>query len=130
MIKINGIGGIFFKAKDPSKIKAWYEKHLGIPADESGASFFWRGKDNAGHIGKTVWSVFPNNTKYFEPGGASFMINYRANNIYEIVNELQKSGIELVGNIEEYEYGRFAWILDPEGNKIELWEPIGEEGQN
>lgn len=123
MERVTGIGGIFFKSNDPEKLKSWYEKHLAIKAEKDGTMFEWRDKDNPDKIGFTVWSVFPGTTKYFDPGRSPFMINYRVANLRELVNTLQQEGVTVAGGIEEYEYGKFAWIIDPDGNKIELWEP-------
>jgi predicted enzyme related to lactoylglutathione lyase len=120
---VTGIGGIFFKSKDPEKLKSWYEAHLGIKAEKDGTMFEWRDKENPDRVGYTVWSVFPHATKYFDPGRSPFMINYRVANLKELIKTLQQEGVTMVGGIKEYEYGKFAWILDPDGNKIELWEP-------
>ena len=122
--RVTGLGGIFFKSNDPDKLKAWYESHLGIqPEPDNGAIFEWRDKDNPEKQCYTVWSPFPISTKYFDPSDAPFMINYRVANLEGLLEQLREEGVEIVGDIEEYEYGRFAWIMDPEGNKIELWEP-------
>jgi predicted enzyme related to lactoylglutathione lyase len=130
MGKVTGIGGIFFKAKDPQAVTDWYQKHLGISVDEqSGVSFLWREKESPERIGRTVWSPFPENTTYFDPSKSSFMLNFRVDDLDEILTALKAKGVHVIDKVEEYEYGRFGWILDPEGNKIELWEPLGEEGQ-
>jgi predicted enzyme related to lactoylglutathione lyase len=130
MAKVTGIGGIFFKAKDPEAVTNWYQKHLGISVDEqTGVSFQWRDKENPERIGRTVWSPFPENTTYFDPSKSSFMLNFRVDNLDEILASLKAQGVQVIDKVEEYEYGRFDWILDPEGNKVELWEPAGEAGQ-
>lgn len=128
MKRVTAIGGIFFKAKDPDELKKWYENHLGINADQYGATFDWR-KPN-GEKGFTVWSLFKKDTKYFDPSEKDLMINYRVENLEELLKVLKDEGVAIVGEIEVYEYGKFGWILDPEGNKIELWEPVDNEFDN
>lgn len=128
MKRVTGIGGIFFKCKDPEKVKQWYQTHLGLPTDQYGARFEWREADDPGRKGSTIWSPFSEKTKYFEPSAREFMINYRVENLEALVAELKKEGVTVLDNIETYDYGKFVHILDPEGNKIELWEPIGHEG--
>ena len=123
MERVTGIGGVFFKAKQPKALTEWYRKHLGLPADAAGeVAFPWREEAEPGRLGKTIWSAFPRETRYFEPSDASFMINYRVRDLDALVASLRSEGIE-VAEIEEGEYGRFAWVMDPEGNRIELWEP-------
>jgi predicted enzyme related to lactoylglutathione lyase len=129
MAKVTGIGGIFFKAKNPQAITDWYQKHLGILVEETGVSFLWREKENPARIGRTVWSPFPESTTYFDPSKSSFMLNFRVDNLDEILALLKAQGVHVIDKVEEYEYGRFDWILDPEGNKVELWGPLGEPGQ-
>lgn len=126
MEKVTGIGGIFFKCKDPNQMKEWYNLHLGLPADQYGANFEWRHADNSTKKGSTQWSPFAETTKYFEPSTKDFMINYRVADLEALVEELKNEGVTIVDNIETYDYGKFVHILDPEGNKIELWEPMGE----
>jgi len=124
MKRVIGIGGIFFKSKDPKNLKQWYAKHLGVTAsDESGSTFEWRSVENPDQKGHTIWSPFKHDTKYFEPSTKEFMFNYRVENLVTLLEELRKEGVTVVGTMEEYEYGKFGWILDPDGNKIELWEP-------
>lgn len=127
MKRVTGIGGVFFKTKDPQKVNNWYKQHLGINVGEYGATFQWLEKDDPEKPGTTAWSTFPDSTKYFRPSHKDFMINYRVENLAELLKELQKEGVEIVGEPEEFEYGKFAWIMDPEGNKIELWEPVDEK---
>lgn len=118
MARVTGIGGIFFKARDPKALSAWYQKHLGFEQSfEGGTVFSWGGG------GSTVWSPFVQDTKYFEPGTASFMVNYRVDNLTELLAQLKSEGIEEARPMEEMEYGKFGWVLDPEGNCLELWEP-------
>ncbi len=120
---ITGIGGIFVKSKDRRKLKDWYHKHLAVPIDEYGATFKFREHDNPDQEGYTVWGVFKADTKYFDPGNKDFMINFRVQDLDGLLKKLKSEGIEQVGKMEEYDFGRFAWIIDPEGTKIELWEP-------
>ena len=124
MKKITGIGGIFFKCKDPNKMKEWYKTHLGMDTNEYGANFEWRQADDASKTGSTTWSPFAEHTKYFEPSAKEFMINYIVSDLEAIVEQLRKDGVTIVDNIETYEYGKFVHIMDMEGNKIELWEPM------
>ena len=125
MKRVTGIGGIFFKSDDPQKLYRWYETHLGIQRtpDGSGAMFEWRDLKDPDKTGATVWSVFPRNTKYFDPSRSSFMINYRVEDLDGLLEELKKEGVEVDPHREDHDYGRFAWITDPDGNRIELWEP-------
>lgn len=123
MKKVTGIGGIFFKCKDPGKMTEWYQKHLGLPTNQYGATFEWHeGADNT-RKGLTQWTPFPETTKYFEPSTKDFMINYRVENLVELVGELKKEGVTIMDEIETFEYGKFVHIIDVEGNKVELWEP-------
>lgn len=122
--KITGIGGVFFKTDDPATTKAWYQKHLGLPVDDWGCTFWWQ--DHAGNKASTQWSPFPKNTAYFEPGKQEFMINYRVEHLEELLEDLRSQGVQVLDKRAEYEYGKFAWILDNNGTKIELWEPKDE----
>jgi predicted enzyme related to lactoylglutathione lyase len=127
MKKVTGIGGIFFKSQNPEKIKEWYKTHLGINTTEYGANFEWREADDSSKKGSTAWSPFSEKTKYFEPSTKDFMINYRFENIEALVEDLKKEGVTVLDSIESFDYGKFAHILDLEGNKVELWEPANEE---
>ena len=127
MKRVTSLGGIFFKSNDPKKINAWYETHLGISTDQYGTSFEWRHADDPSKKGFTVWSPFKETTDYFAPSEKGFMINFRVENLEELLKLLQSEGIEQVGETQVYEYGKFAHIMDPEGNKIELWEANDEE---
>jgi predicted enzyme related to lactoylglutathione lyase len=120
--KVTGIGGIFFKVRDPERMSAWYREHLGICVEDGHADFVWCEKEKPEEVGRTVWSLFPQDTDYLGPAQTSFMINYRVANLDEMLAQLRRNGVT-VEKVEEYEYGRFAWITDPEGNRIELWEP-------
>lgn len=122
--KVRGIGGIFFKSKDPVKIKEWYSKHLGLNTDEYGTSFKWCQYPDKENIAYTQWSPFTDNTDYFSPSDKDFMINYRVENLESLLEELKASGVEILDDIAVYEYGKFVHIMDIEGNKIELWEQL------
>lgn len=127
MKKVTGIGGIFFKAKDADNMRKWYETHLGIKNEAYGTKFDWRDAEDADKKGYTLWAPFKAESKYFEPSEKEFMINFRVENMDELVKELQAEGITLLGEVQTYEYGKFAHIMDPEGNKIELFEAFDEE---
>ena len=120
--RVTGIGGLFFKTNNPKKLKEWYKSHLGFNVDDWGATFWW--KTSEGKKASTQWSPFENETSYFSPSTKDYMFNYRVDNLVELLQKLNEEIVTSVGDIEEYEYGKFGWILDPEGNKIELWEPI------
>lgn len=123
MKKVSGIGGVFFKCKDPDKLKEWYRTHLGLDTDKYGTNFEWRQGADSTRKGFTQWSPFSATTKYFEPSTKDFMINYRVENLKELVEQLKKDGVVITDTIESVEYGKFVHIMDLEGNKIELWEP-------
>jgi predicted enzyme related to lactoylglutathione lyase len=123
MKRVTGIGGIFFKCKDVEEMRQWYSTHLGLNVDQYGTTFEWRQADDSTKRGFTQWSAFKETTKYFEPSKKEFMINYRVENLTALVEELKKEGVNVVDTIQEFDYGKFVHILDPEGNKIELWEP-------
>jgi catechol 2,3-dioxygenase-like lactoylglutathione lyase family enzyme len=121
--RVTGIGGIFFKCKDPKKMKDWYSTHLGLQTNPYGSVFeWWQGADST-KKGFTQWSPFSETTKYFGSSTQNFMINYRVENMDALVEEFKINGVVLVDTIETYEYGKFVHILDLEGNKVELWEP-------
>ena len=126
--RVTGIGGIFFKCEDPKKIKEWYGKHLGLPVDDYGASFEWidPNKRDAVAPAVTAWSPFSSSTDYFQPSAKPFMFNYRVEDLVGLLKVLKEEGVQVVGEMQEFSYGKFGWIMDPEGNKIELWEPIDE----
>lgn len=123
MKRVIGIGGIFFKCKDPEKINEWYKTHLGMDTGPYGATFEWKEDDDSTKKGITQWSPFSETTKYFEPSTREFMINYRVENLEALIVELKKEGVTILDEMATYEYGKFVHILDIEGNKIELWEP-------
>jgi len=120
--RVTGIGGIFFKCSDPAAIREWYAQHLGLSDDQYGATFEWRDAENPEQKGMTIWSAFAKDTKYFGPGNQEFMINYRVADLEWLLAELKKEGVAQAGEMQVHEYGKFAHILDPDGNKIELWE--------
>lgn len=120
--RVTGIGGFFFKSKDPKKIKEWYRRHLGLDTDQYGCTFWWR--DQQGEKCSTQWSPFKDDTPYFEPSEKPFMMNFRVANLENLLKLLKEEGIEQLGETKSYSYGKFAWIMDPEGHKIELWEPV------
>ena len=122
--RVIGIGGVFFKAKDPEKLRAWYQQHLGLEFDAYGSvAFSCPNDEEQRKRAQTIWSLFPSDTKYFDPSKAPFMINYRVENLASLLEQLRNEDVEVDERTEEYEYGRFGWIMDPEGNRIELWEP-------
>ncbi len=127
MAKITGIGGVFFKCRDPKSVNEWYKTHLGMDAGVYGANFEWRDAENADKTGSTAWNTFPENTQYFEPSTKDFMINYRVDDLETLVGQLTKEGVTIVDKIETYDYGKFIHIVDIEGNKIQLWEPTDSE---
>ena len=124
MKRVTGIGGIFFKAQDPDTLRAWYQKHLGIDVQEwGGAAFRWTDEADNGAHGVTVWTIFPSTTKYLNPSTSPFMINYRVEDLRALLDALRAEGCTVDDKIDESEFGKFGWVMDPEGNRIELWEP-------
>jgi predicted enzyme related to lactoylglutathione lyase len=124
MRRVSGLGGLFFKADYPDKLYAWYEKHLGLQRQAQEAVVFnWRQADDPEESGMTVWAIFPKDTKYFDPSRSSFMMNFIVEDLDGLLATLHEEGVEVDPKREDYDYGRFAWIMDPEGNRIELWEP-------
>jgi predicted enzyme related to lactoylglutathione lyase len=122
--RVTGLGGVFFKADDPERLYAWYEKHLGVRGKPGEGGFFpWRQADDPEKVGMTAWAIFGRDTKYFAPAKTDFMFNYRVANLDELLAALRAEGVWIDEKREDYDYGRFAWIMDPEGNRIELWEP-------
>lgn len=125
--KVTGIGGIFFKSKDPEKMRQWYGANLGLVTNEYGSLFEFRNSDPPQQKAYLQWSPFSETTKYFQPSEKDFMINYRVENIEALVEQLRSNGVTITDSIESVEYGKFVHIMDPENNKIELWEPVDNE---
>jgi predicted enzyme related to lactoylglutathione lyase len=124
MPRVTGIGGVFMKAKDPEALKSWYQRHLGVPIEEwGGAAFPWRSAENPDGIGTTVWSLFEDTSDYFDPSPSRFMINYRVDDLHGLLAALRSEGCDVDEKVQDYEYGKFGWVMDPEGNRVELWEP-------
>jgi catechol 2,3-dioxygenase-like lactoylglutathione lyase family enzyme len=124
MKRVTGIGGVFFKSKDPKALGAWYKTHLGIDVlDWGGAAFQWKAADNPEGDGTTIWCPFAADTTYFAPSEAPFMINYRVEDLHALLAVLRDEGVQVDEKVEESEYGKFGWVIDPDGNKIELWQP-------
>lgn len=122
MKRVTGIGGIFFKSQDPAMLGAWYRDHLGLDVTEwGGAIFSWGGPDS--EKGVTIWSAFKSDTTYLDPGTSSFMVNFRVENLDSLLRALREEGCNVENRTEESEQGKFGWVIDPEGNKVELWEP-------
>lgn len=121
--RVTGIGGIFFKCKEPGKVREWYKTHLGLLTNQYGTVFEWRHAVDSSRKGFSQWSPFGEKTKYFEPSTKDFMINYRVENLEALIAELKKEGVTITDTMETYDYGKFVHIMDIEGNKIELWEP-------
>ena len=121
--RATGIGGIFFKAKDPAKLRQWYQDHLGLNTNKYGAVFEWYQGADSTQKGFSQWSPFGEKTKYFAPSEKDFMINYRVAKMDELVLQLKKAGIVFTDSVQSFDYGKFVHILDLEGNKLELWEP-------
>lgn len=122
--KVTGIGGIFFRAKNPQKTREWYGKNLGLVIDDYGSPFKFRNANRPEEINYLRWSPFDEKTDYFNPSEKEFMINYRVQNIEGLVKKLRENGVPIVDEVAAFEYGKFVHIIDPEGNKIELWEPV------
>lgn len=124
MNRVTGIGGIFFKAKDQQALLAWYRQHLGIDVQAwGGVMFRWHSPEKPNLHGGTAWSIFPASSTYFAPSTAPFMVNYRVENLHELLALLRAEGCDVDSKTEESEYGKFGWVMDPEGNRVELWEP-------
>ena len=127
MEKVTGIGGIFIKAKNPTKLAAWYKENLGIDFnDNTYTTFKWINQNNPQIPGNTVFSFFREDSDYFSPSKNTCMLNFRVNNLHALLRELSYKGVEVIDKTEYYSYGSFGWIVDPEGNKVELWEPKDE----
>jgi predicted enzyme related to lactoylglutathione lyase len=123
--RVLGIGGIFMKARDPKGLAAWYRDHLGVPVDANQTYGTFTAGNAAGAQEQTVWSTFPMDTTYFAPSTAPFMVNYRVADLDKMLAQLRAAGAQVEDRVDDYDYGRFGWALDPEGNRIELWQPLG-----
>jgi predicted enzyme related to lactoylglutathione lyase len=124
MARVTGIGGIFIRARDPKALAAWYAQHLGIQLNDwGGAQFLWADEVPPA-TGSTAWSMFPADTKYFGSGPQPYMVNYRVDNLDELLAQLAAAGVSIDPHRDDASYGRFAWITDPEGNRVELWQPV------
>lgn len=123
MGRVTGIGGIFFTSRDPEKTREWYKAHLGLNTDQYGTTFEWRQSDSPEKKGFSQWSPMNHDSDYFEYHERDFIINFRVENIEKLIEDLRAAGVSIVSEIQAFEYGKFAQILDPEGNKLELWEP-------
>ena len=121
MKRVTGIGGVFFKAKDPKALGAWYRTHLGIDVQEWGGAVFRWADD--GPSGSTAWNLFKDDTSYFAPSTSSFMVNYRVEDLNALLAKLREEGCDVDEKVDESEYGKFGWVMDPEGNRLELWQP-------
>ena len=123
--RVTGLGGVFLKSNDPKATSAWYDAHLGLNfKGNSYQAFKWRDHENPDQTGRTEFSLFKKDSTYFAPSEGAFMLNLRVENLVELLDILRGEGVTIVGEMEAYDYGKFAWILDPEGNKIELYEPV------
>lgn len=124
MERVTGIGGIFFKSKDPKALTQWYKDHLGVQADEHGyVAFSWRESNDPKREGLTVWSPFTETTEYFGASTRPFMVNFRVDDLDRMLAQLRAAGAEVDDHIEDGDFGRFGWVMDPDGTRIELWEP-------
>lgn len=131
MAKVTGIGGVFFKStNDHKKLAQWYSQNLGIELESWGGAILKWTDDKANDGGLTVWNAADKNTQWFSPSSSSFMINYRVDNMTEMLAQLQRNGVEILKGPESHENGKFAWIIDPDGNKVELWEPMAWDEKN
>src|SRR5689334_20887204 len=124
MKRVTGVGGIFIKSGDPVRLREWYRKHLGIEVEAwGGCAFSWKSDANPDGAGTTAWTVFEGESNYFAPSNAQFMVNYRVADLHALVAALRAEGCQVLDKVEESEFGKFGWVIDPDGNKLELWEP-------
>jgi predicted enzyme related to lactoylglutathione lyase len=124
MKRVTGIGGVFFKAKDPKALQTWYKQHLGVDVQAwGGVAFDWTDADGKPVGGTTAWRIASADDSSFTPSTASFMVNYRVADLRALLKALKEEGCNVVDKIDDSEYGKFGWVIDPEGNKVELWEP-------
>lgn len=131
MARVTGIGGVFFKSRhDSAALAAWYQRHLGLDLEAWGGAILRWPQDPAHDGGLTVWTVADKDSQWFSPSAAAFMINYRVDDLDELLLQLRRDGVEIVKGPESHENGKFAWILDPDGNKVELWQPMAWDEAN
>jgi catechol 2,3-dioxygenase-like lactoylglutathione lyase family enzyme len=124
MKRVTGIGGVFFKSPDPKRLAEWYRVHLGLNVEAwGGAAFQWSNPDNPSGTGTTVWNPFKADTDYFAPSSSAFMINYRVDDLHALLAALRAEECQVLDKVDESEYGKFGWVIDPDGNKVELWQP-------
>lgn len=124
MKRVTGIGGVFFTAKDPKALQAWYKDHLGVDVQPwGGAAFEWTDGEGKPVAGTTAWSIFPSGGDQFAPSKAPFMVNYRVDDLHGLIKALREEGCNVLDKVDDSEYGKFGWVIDPEGNKVELWQP-------
>jgi predicted enzyme related to lactoylglutathione lyase len=124
MKRVTGIGGVFFNSSDPVRLRAWYKEHLGIDVqDWGGTAFQWTDADGKPTGGTTVWTISDARKNTFAPGTAPFMVNYRVADLHGLVAALKAEGCQVLNNVDDSDFGKFAWVIDPDGNKVELWEP-------
>lgn len=124
--RVHGVGGVFFRCEDPAATRDWYERHLGVRSDEYGSAFVWRRESNPDQRGFLQWSPFGADTDYFGDAGQQFMVNYRVDDLDGLLVSLRDAGVEVVTEIEEFEFGRFVHVVDNDGRRVELWEPVDE----
>jgi predicted enzyme related to lactoylglutathione lyase len=128
MTRVTGIGGIFFKAKDAPALRDWYQRHLGIDVQPwGGAAFHWVDAEGQPTGGATAWCIVPEDSEQFAPSTASFSVNYRVADLHALLAALKAEGCHVLDKVEDSEFGKFGWVMDPEGNKVELWEPVAEQ---
>jgi len=128
MKRVTGIGGVFFKARDPKALAEWYRVHLGMNVEDwGGVAFRWVTDANPSGTGTTIWSPFKEDTAYFAPSDSTFMVNFRVEDLHAVLAALRAEGCQVDDKVEESDFGKFGWVMDPEGNKVELWQPP--EGQ-
>jgi len=127
--RVVGIGGVFIKAKDPEALREWYRQHLGLNIEDwGGMAFRWNREDGPGQNGTTIWSVFDESSDYFAPSAARFMVNYIVQDLRSVLAALRSEGCTVDEKTEDSQFGKFGWVMDPEGNRIELWQPPGQAG--
>lgn len=126
MKRVIGLGGIFFRCKDVQKTKDWYAKHLGLETDDYGCTF-WLPHLKSDEVASQQWSSFNKETEYFGNSGQEFMINYKVEDLKSLLDTLKKEGVTIVGEMQQFDYGDFGWIVDCDGRKVELWQPKNEE---